>query len=200
MALMPGVYGPDPYARPRRQSTNPLSSIISQLTQQAAAARAENLRRYEEAMEIYKQIEQMYAPGGSFLKGAEAQIERGKEREVARGMQALVSAGLAGTTRAAGLGRLYEEEVATPARMKLETIRTQALAQAMQARAGFIERRQDTYPDLGMIAQLASRIPQTTAYTPQTTAYTPYVSSTPTRWHFTTRRTSFMAPGEFDRW
>jgi len=144
--------------RQRQQTFASLPSIISEMQKQAAEARAENLRRYEEAMNIYKQIEQMYAPGSSFMKGAEAMIERGKEREVARGMQSLVSAGLAGTTRAAGLGRLYEEEVAMPARLRLEDLRTRSLAQAMAGRAGFIERRQDVYPDLGLIAQLISRI------------------------------------------
>jgi len=145
-------------AKQRQQTALSLPDIISQLQKQAAEARAENLKRYAEATGIYKQIEQMYAPGGSFMKGAEAMIERGKKREIARGMQSLVSAGLAGTTRAAGLGRLYEEEVAMPARLRLEDLRTGSLAQAMAGRAGLIERRQDVYPDLGIIAQLMSRI------------------------------------------
>lgn len=141
----------------QRRGTD-LNSLLARFQKAEEEARAANLTRYQEAMGIYKDIESMYAPGGTFGKGYEAMLERAKTKSVAGGMQHLVSAGLAGTTRAGGLERLFEEEVGMPQRLKLEDIRTQQLTEAKRARAGFIERRQDEYPDYALMAQLMRQI------------------------------------------
>jgi hypothetical protein len=70
----------------------------------------------------------MYQPGGAYGKGLEASLERGAQKSISSGTQAMVSAGLASTTMPAGLGKQYEEEVATPARANLESKRAQALS------------------------------------------------------------------------
>ena len=69
-----------------------------------------------------------YSPEGGYGKGVEAGLERGRVKTVASGMQGLVSAGLAGTTMAGGLGKKYEEEVAMPARARVEETRAQAIS------------------------------------------------------------------------
>ena len=69
-----------------------------------------------------------YAPGGSFGKGVEAGLVRGKTQSMASGMNALIGSGLAGTTMAAGLGKKYEEEVAAPIRAGVESTRAQNLS------------------------------------------------------------------------
>ena len=82
-----------------------------------------------------KAIEQ-YAPGGGFMKGIEAGLERGGTRAVASGMQGLVGAGLSNTTRAGGLGLKYEEETAAPIRAGAESQRVQGLAGLYAALGG----------------------------------------------------------------
>jgi len=116
-----------------------------------------NKVREDEIRGILDQIIGMYQPGGGFGKGMEGQIERGRTQSVASGMQGLVSSGLSNTTQAAGLGKKYEEEVAMPARMKLEDIRYGALSQAMGQKASFVERIEDMLPDYGLVAQLLSK-------------------------------------------
>lgn len=81
-----------------------------------------------------------YKPGGEFGKPEEALLRRGKERSLAGTAQRLVSAGLAGTTAGAGAGRLWEEEVGMPTRLRLEDVRSQRLTEAMGAKAGYLER------------------------------------------------------------
>jgi hypothetical protein len=77
----------------------------------------------------------MYAPGGAYGKGLEASLERGAQKSIASGTQAMVSSGLASTTMPAGLGKQYEEEVATPARAELESRRAEALSGLSMAEA-----------------------------------------------------------------
>ncbi|GAI23362.1 unnamed protein product, partial [marine sediment metagenome] len=87
------------------------------------------------ASEALQRAMAYYAPGGGYGAGVEAGLERGRTRAVAGGMQSLVSAGLAGTTMAAGLGKKYEEEVAMPARARVEETRAGAISglEAMKA-------------------------------------------------------------------
>ena len=69
-----------------------------------------------------------YREGGGYGAGVEAGLERGETKAVASGMQNLVSAGLASTTQAGGLSKKYQEEVAMPARAKVEETRAQAIS------------------------------------------------------------------------
>ena len=69
-----------------------------------------------------------YGPEGGYGKGVEAALERGRTKAVAGGMQGLVSAGLAGTTMMGGLDKKYEEEVAMPARARVEETRAEKIS------------------------------------------------------------------------
>ena len=115
-----------------------------------------------------------YQPGGGLGVGVEAGLERGRVKALSSGMQHLVSAGLAGTTMAGGLGKKYEEEVAAPARARVEDIRAEKLSslQLMLAQmeqggyqAGLGREFQATQAALGRQfqgTQAAQRIRQTT--------------------------------------
>ncbi len=85
---------------------------------------------------LFKEAKAMYAPGGEYMKGIEAQLERGGKKAVATGMQGLAAAGLGGTSMMGGLGLKYEEDVATPARSQATTARLGALSGLLQAEAG----------------------------------------------------------------
>ncbi len=89
-----------------------------------------------EATAAIQRAKAQYAPGGSFGKGIEAGLERGRVKAVSSGMQNLVSAGLAGTTMAGGLGSRYEEEVAAPTRAGLEEERARAISGIEMQEAG----------------------------------------------------------------
>ena len=118
-------------------------------------ANAANQERLSQATAEYDKIIAQYQPGGGYGAGVEAQIERGAEKSVAQGAQNLVSSGTFNTTQTAGLRKKYEEEVGTPARLSLEQIRQDKLAEAYQGKAGLIERVSDTGPDPMSIANLA---------------------------------------------
>lgn len=82
----------------------------------------------KEALASLARAKEQYQPGGGYGKGLEAALGRGAKKSIAAGTQSLVSAGLASTSMGAGLGKQYEEEVATPARADLEGRRAVALS------------------------------------------------------------------------
>jgi len=131
--------------------------IIASFQEQQEAARLSNEQRYAQALELYDEIISQYQPEGGFLTGAKAELEREKGREVAGQTQGLVSSGLFGTSLTAGLGQKWEVERGQPARLKLEDVRMGRLAEALQAKAGVIERREDVGPDYATIAQLSAQ-------------------------------------------
>jgi len=135
----------------------PIEDLIQSFQQQQEAARQANIQRYEEALQIYDEIIKQYRPEGGFLKGAYAELGREKERTLAGQQQQLVSSGLFGTSITAGLGQKWEAEVGQPARLKLEDVRMGRLSEALQAKAGAVERREDVGPDYSLIAQLAAQ-------------------------------------------
>lgn len=134
------------------------SRLLSQFESKEKEARASNIKRYEEAMSIYDKIIARFQPGGAFEQRGLGEIARQKTKGVGQETQQLISSGLYGTTTMAGVGRRWEAEVGAPARMTLEDIQQQRVSGAQQAKAGFIERRQDPYPDYSMLAGLASRM------------------------------------------
>jgi len=142
--------------------------IINRFQAMQDAANAANEKRYEEALALYGDIVEQYKPGGAFGTGFEAELGRQKTKTVAGQTQQLVSSGLYGTSVTAGLGQKFEEEVGMPARLKLEDIRMGRYAEAVGQKAGLIERREDTGPDYGMIAQLAAQAASTPTYQPTT--------------------------------
>lgn len=134
--------------------------LLSQLARSSAMATSANLKRYDQAMSIYDEIIKTYSPGGSFGKGVLGQLEKQKVRDVGAETQDLISSGLYGTSTQAATGRKWEESVGAPARLRLEDIQMQRLSQAQLDKAGFIERREDVGPDMGMLAGLAQQAGQ----------------------------------------
>jgi len=98
-----------------------------------------------EITKLLDEIIKRYRPGGEFGKPEEALLKRAKTKSLAETGQALVSAGLGGTTVGAGAGRKWEEEVGMPSRLQLEDIRSQRLSGAMSAKAGYLEREQQSF-------------------------------------------------------
>ena len=96
-----------------------------------------------------------YQPEGAFAQGTLAQLGMRKERETGAEMQQLIGSGLYGTQAAAGVGTRWESLIGAPTRLTLEDLRMQQLSAAQQAKAGFVERIEDVYPDYATIAKLA---------------------------------------------
>ena len=130
------------------------SNYMNSYIQAQEKANEANQKRYTEAMKLYDNMIKRFGPGGTFMSGAEAGLERTKTKDVASGSQALVSAGLSNTTMPAGLGKRWEEEIGGPQRLKLEDMRQERLTQAELGKAGLIERVEDIGPDPNLFAQL----------------------------------------------
>ncbi len=92
--------------------------------------------------DLLDQVIARYQPGGDYGKAALGTLETRKKKTLASQQQSLVSSGLSGTTRGASLGKKFEEDIGTPTRLGIEETRVGALTQAMQAKAGFMERDQ----------------------------------------------------------
>ena len=137
-----------------------LSSLLADFRQREEQARAANIKRYAELMKISERAIKRYQPGGAFEQRGLAEIERQKTKGVGQETQQLISSGLFGTTTMGGVGRRWEAEVGAPARGRLEDIMQQRVTEAERAKMGYIERRDDPYPDYGMIAQLAMQAGQ----------------------------------------
>ena len=140
----------------RNIGSGDMSGVLSKLEAEQKAANETNLARYQDILKLSDKIAGIYAPGGAFGKGFEAQLQRSKKQTVAGGMQQLVSSGLSNTTNAAGLGQQFEENVGAPSRLKLEDLRMDRYSSALGAKQGFMERRTDSGPDYGMVGQYAN--------------------------------------------
>ena len=135
-----------------------IDDLIAKFQEAQDRARVANETRYQQGLELFDRVIKQYETGGTFERATEAKIGRAGEKATASGMQALVSSGLAGTSIAAGLGKKFEEEVGQPARLEAQDIASQRTAQALEKKAGFIERREDIGPDFATIASLARTI------------------------------------------
>ena len=133
------------------------ADVMGGIEGQYKEALAANEKRYAQAMAIYDEIISRYSPGGGFGKAALGQLEEQKVRDVGEETQAQISGGLFGTSVTAGLGTKWESEVGAPARLRLEDIMMERLSQAQLGKAGFIERREDVYPDVGAAAGYAAQ-------------------------------------------
>lgn len=102
---------------------------------EAARRRASIATHKKKVSGLFKQAKALYAPGGEYMSGIEAQLTRGSKKAVATGMQGLAAAGLAGTSMMGGLGLKYEEDVAAPVRAQATTARLGALSGLLQAEA-----------------------------------------------------------------
>lgn len=121
---------------------------VSKTTSGVGTASLRNIRR------LFDEAQGLYAPGGEYMKGTEAQLARGQKRSVATGMQNLAASGMAGTSLAGNLGQMYEEDVAQPAMAAANTQRLGALAGLLQSEAG-------------AESQLATRYNTTVSQTPR---------------------------------
>ena len=129
-------------------------SPYDKLIREAEAAKAENIKRYEQGLGLFDDILQRYKPGGSFGKSFLAQLETQKAREVGKEKQSLISGGLFGTTIFGGAGRRFEADVGGPARLRLEDLMSERLSAAQRSKAEFIASREDTGPDLSQLMSI----------------------------------------------
>jgi len=131
-----------------------LDSLIKRWEQSAAEARASNIQRYEQLLGLAEKGIARFQPGGAFETRGLARIEAEKKRGVGTELQRLIGAGLFGTEVGAGVERGWEADVGARARGTLEDIMQQRVTEAERYKGGIIERREDVYPDYGMMAQL----------------------------------------------
>uniref|UniRef100_A0A6M3J1J2 Uncharacterized protein n=1 Tax=viral metagenome TaxID=1070528 RepID=A0A6M3J1J2_9ZZZZ len=120
-------------------------SLVDLYTQAQEEARASNLSREQEIRSLLKQNLETYGPEGAFAKSGERAIEQTYAQDVSR----MIGAGLYGTTAVestAGAAR-------RSGRLTLESMLEEGKSRARSDYAGFIERIQDEYPDLGGLTQ-----------------------------------------------
>lgn len=121
-------------------------------------AREANERRYRQGMKGYAQLEEDVL--GELEGLGEAERERLGRRYghmEAEHQQRLVDVGLYGTGALSKGRARFAEERGLEEQDLAERVRTQragAMADIRGAKLGFLERRSDTYPDLGMLANL----------------------------------------------
>lgn len=109
------------------------------------------------ARTAFGQAIDQFKPGGGYMQGIEAGLERGRTKAVASGMSGLVSAGMSNTTQAGGLGKRYEEEIGAPTRAGAETQRMQSLAGLYAALGGAEQGAYEGYAGRGLgYAQIAA--------------------------------------------
>ncbi len=138
-----------------------LATLAKKFESEYASAKTANLKRYQQAMGMYDEIIEQYKPGGGFGAGFESQLESRKVKDVGTSMQQQISSGLFGVQSTGGIGRRWESEVGTPARLQLEDVRMGRYGEAITSKAGAIERREDEYPDSSLIANLYMQASQT---------------------------------------
>lgn len=138
--------------QPQQQQLN-IQSLLTQYQEAETQARAENLKKYEQAMALAEKGVARFQPGGAFEKAGLAQIEAAKVKGVGAETQKLVSAGLYGSTMGAGVERAWEEDVGAKARLTLESILQEKLTGAERFKTGVIERREDPYPNYAALMQ-----------------------------------------------
>jgi hypothetical protein len=120
-------------------------------------AKASNLSRYNELMDLSNAIIGQYTPGGAMEKAGTQKIETQKTQDVGGARQNLISSGLYGTTVNAALPSTWEANVGMGARLTLEQMMQQGYTGALQNKANIIENREDAYPNLDMMAQLIAK-------------------------------------------
>lgn len=144
-------------ARERRTGGG-LSGLTQQLQTSQTAAKQANLQRYQQGLAT---LQSGYAAAQTqaqqFGTSALQDIEESAVQQRAGGEQDLISRGLGGTTIRGAMTRGVERE-RLRGRARIGEQRAMLLGQLAQQRArdisGFIERRQDVGPNLGMFANL----------------------------------------------
>ena len=132
------------------------TDLIGQFQGQQDLANQANEARYGQMMNMYDQILGVYGPGGGFGAGFLSDLERTKQQDVAQATQSLASSGLYGTTRTAGLGAQWEQQVGSQARLNLADQLAQRYTGALGQKAEAVERREDVAPDPALMANLVT--------------------------------------------
>lgn len=149
----------------KKQQTSIATSqqgIIADFQTAMDKANAANESRYQEGLGIYDELITMFQPGGDYGKGAAAYYEQGKSKAKASNTQSLVNAGMANLTQGGGFDKSYEKDVGVPFWLNLNDMQMGALAQAMNQKVGFIEKKEDAQPDLNLLSTLLQQ--SATAY------------------------------------
>jgi hypothetical protein len=137
-----GSYGPGPGGY--------TGSPSEQLQQSQNAANAANEARYGHGLSIY---DQMLGMTGGMGTAQREMIRRGSEEGKAGDLQGMISSGIANTTVRQQHERARDLD-ANLARNELQDRLTQQRLGILSGKAGFIERRTDAQPDLGLISGL----------------------------------------------
>jgi hypothetical protein len=130
-----------------------MADVYALAAKATADTRAAQEKRYQELLAITEQVSGLY--GEKYRAAEETRLEGQKKKDVASGISNLIASGLANTTRASNLATTWEETVGTPARQTLESFLADKQAEALQMKAGIIERKEDVYPDYNQIFQAA---------------------------------------------
>lgn len=140
-------------------------SIMQSLIDAQNKAVQANLQRYDQAMAIYDSVIQTYSPGGAFEKRRLEDLETLKTQTVGQELSGQISSGLFGLSTTPQLSEGFEATTGARERTNIEDIMFQRLTGAQMGKAGFIERREDVGPDMGLLAQLAAQSPTGPGYT-----------------------------------
>ena len=121
------------------------TSLVDLYTQAQEEAAAANAAREQEIRNLLEANLESYGPEGAFAKAGERAIEQTYAQDVSR----MIGSGLYGTTAVestAGAAR-------RSGRLTLESMLEEGRSRARSAYAGFIERIENEYPDLGGLSQ-----------------------------------------------
>ena len=154
-AALPSDVGTGALAEPQPTGTEGSYQAITDMFQQAMdEANAANEARYQQGMGIYQNIADMFGPGSTYGAGQTAMLEQQKTQDVAKAQQHMAGSGLWNTTVAAAIPQAWEANVGMPGRLNIEDMRMGRYAGALEGMAGFVERRTDQGPDMGLFANL----------------------------------------------
>ena len=151
-----------------------LSGYLGAFLRAGETARQRTQERLDQALGIYDQNIAMYQPGGDFGKGFEASLGQAKQSSVSGGMAHLAKTGLYNSSIGAGLGTAFEKTVGTPARLQMNDMRIGRLSDAYGAKAGVLERVNDTGPDPSLLSNLMMQAANQPRATAQPAAYSPH--------------------------
>jgi hypothetical protein len=145
------------YRGPKTSRLN-LNALMSRVTKGVEEARAANLMRYDQIMSIYDNLESRLSPGGAFERAGMAKIGAAKKQDVGQELSRLIGSGLASTTEYGAAGRKWEASVGAQARNELQSIMEDKLTAIKLGKAGAIERRTDTGPDISTLVNLLANV------------------------------------------
>lgn len=123
----------------------------------AKKARKEQKRYLAMALAEYDKLSAMYTPGSDYSKRLQEDLRKQGELDVGRTMQQRLQSGIGGTS----FGDVYagyQQNVARPARMRLEDFLADKYAGVAQQKAGLLSGIQVAGPSYGDISSSASEI------------------------------------------